>query len=175
MGKETLPDPFVALAREAVEEYVRLARTASPAVPLPRELQSRAGAFICLKKHGRLRGCIGTIEAAQPNLAQEIIENAVSAAVRDPRFDPVAEDELDDLEYAVDVMSTPEAIAGFAELDPKRYGVIVESGPKRGLLLPDLEGIDTVEEQVNIAMRKAGIFDGEPLTLYRFEVERHDG
>ena len=174
MLKDTLGDPLVALAREAVEEYIRFGRVKLVPDPVPTELTDMAGAFICLKKHGQLRGCIGTIEPSEPNLASEIINNSISAAVNDPRFDPVCEDELDHLHYTVDVLGGPEQIHGLEDLDVKRYGVIVESGCKRGLLLPDLEGVDTVEEQVSIAKRKAGIWTDEPMILYRFEVVRHD-
>lgn len=175
MVKGTEGDPLVSLARETIEEYIRYGRVTQVPVPMPPELEMRAGAFVCLKKHGQLRGCIGTIEPTQPNLAAEIVQNAISSSTRDPRFEPVYEDELDDLEYTVDVLSAPHPVESLDDLDPKRYGVIVESGFKRGLLLPDLEGVDTVEDQVSIAMRKAGIYDGEPITLYRFEVRRHEG
>lgn len=175
MVKGTEGDPLVALAKDAVEEYVRFGRVTPTPTPLPPELMARAGAFVCLKKHGRLRGCIGTIEPTQPNLAAEVIHSAISAATEDPRFEPVSVDELPELEYTVDVLSAPERVDSLADLDPKRYGVIVQSGYKRGLLLPDLEGVDTVEDQVSIAMQKAGIWDGEPVTLYRFQVKRHGG
>lgn len=173
MIKGTDRDIFVALAQDAVEEYVRFRRITPVPSPLPPEFVVPAGVFVCLKKFGQLRGCIGTIEPAHPNLAAEIINNAISAAVSDPRFDPVTVDELPYLHYTVDVLSAPQRVTSMDELDPKLYGVIVESGFKRGLLLPDLEGVDTVEEQVGIAMRKAGIRDGEPITLYRFQVTRH--
>ncbi|MHB0912983.1 MAG: AmmeMemoRadiSam system protein A [Armatimonadota bacterium] len=173
MVKGVQSDILVALAREAVEEYVRTRQVTAAPLPAPPELSERAGAFICLKKHGQLRGCIGTIEAVHPDLAHEIINNAISAAIDDPRFEPVDSEELDDLEYTVDVLSAAEPVTSLDELDPKRYGVIVQSGMRRGLLLPDLEGVDTVEEQVGIAMRKAGIFEGEPVDLYRFQVTRH--
>lgn len=175
MVKGTESDRLVSLARDTVEEYVRTGRVTSIPVPIPPELEMQAGAFICLKKHGQLRGCIGTIEPTQPNLAAEIVMNAISASTRDPRFEPVDVDELDDLEYSVDILSAPEQVDGLEDLDPKMYGVIVESGYKRGLLLPDLEGVDTVEDQVMIAMHKAGIHSDEPVTLYRFEVRRHGG
>lgn len=175
MVKGTKGDPLVALARETVEDYIRFGRIRPTPAPIPPELEMRAGAFVSLKKHGQLRGCIGTVEPSQPNLAAEIIQNAVSAAVRDPRFEPVTTDELGDLEITVDVLSPPQQVLSLAELDPKQYGVIVESGSKKGLLLPDLDGIEGVEDQVSIARRKAGIFDDEPLTLYRFEVRRHGG
>ena len=135
--------------------------------------QNRAGVFVSIHKDGKLRGCIGTFLPTRDSIAQEIISNAVSAATRDPRFDPVRPDELDRLEINVDVLSAPEKISGPEELDVKRYGVIVSSGGKRGLLLPDLDGVDTVDEQVDIARRKGGIREGEPVTLERFEVVRH--
>ena len=126
-----------------------------------------------IHKHGRLRGCIGTILPVTESLAKEIIDNAVSAAVRDPRFDPVRPDELPWLELSVDVLEAPEPIGSPAELDVKRYGVIVTNGRRKGLLLPDLEGVDTVEDQIAIAKRKAGIGPNEPVELERFEVIRH--
>ena len=135
--------------------------------------ETRAGAFVSLHKHGKLRGCIGTISPTAKNVAEEIIQNAVNAAVRDPRFDPVTEDELKWLEINVDVLGKPEPIASIADLDVKRYGVIVTCGHRRGLRLPDLDGVDTPEQQVEIAMRKGGIREHEQYTLERFEVIRH--
>jgi AmmeMemoRadiSam system protein A len=167
--------PHVKLARAAVEQYVRRGRVIDLPEDTPDELTGvRAGAFVCLKSHGSLRGCIGTIEPVRRSLAEEIIENAVSAATRDPRFLPVEPGELDDLHVSVDVLSPPEPIDGPDQLDVKRYGVIVERGARRGLLLPDLEGVDTVEQQVEIARHKAFIGDSEPIKLYRFEVKRHE-
>lgn len=174
MGKSSGDDPLVALARQTIEAYVRNGVVPEIDVPIPAELEARAGAFVCLKCKGELRGCIGTIEATQPNLASEIVQNAISAALRDPRFEPVICDELDDLDVTVDVLGAAERIHSLNDLDPKVYGVIVESGFKRGLLLPDLEGVDTVEQQVSIALRKAGIYADEPVTVYRFEVTRHE-
>ena len=167
-------DPFVRLARETVEEYVTERKT--PAVPewVTAEMtRDRAGVFVSIHKEGRLRGCIGTFLPTRENIAKEIISNAVSAAVRDPRFDPISPEELKWLEINVDVLSAPERIGGPEELDVRRYGVIVSSGSRRGLLLPDLDGVDTVEEQVDIARRKGGIRENEPVTLERFEVVRH--
>ena len=120
-----------------------------------------------------MRGCIGTIASTQKNLALEIIHNAVSAVSKDPRFDPVEEDELQYLDINVDVLGEAEPIKSLSELDVKKYGVIVQSGYKRGLLLPDLDGVDTVEQQVDIARRKGGISPGEKIDLFRFEVVRH--
>ena len=134
----------------------------------------RAGAFVSLHKNGQLRGCIGTIIAMRETLADEIIENAISASTRDPRFSPVTEKELEELEYSVDVLGETEKIASEKELDVRRYGVIVTKGMKRGLLLPNLDGVDTVEEQLRIAKQKAGLSPEERgCALERFEVVRH--
>ncbi|MBO7403930.1 MAG: AmmeMemoRadiSam system protein A [Clostridia bacterium] len=167
-------DPWVELAWKSVESYV-LTRKVLPVPPgLPDALlHTRAGAFVSIHKQGQLRGCIGTISPTKDSLAEEIIANAVSASSRDPRFDPIRPDELPCLEISVDVLGEPESIDTAAELDVKRYGVIVTKGMRRGLLLPDLEGVDTVEEQISIARRKAGIGAGEKVSLERFEVIRH--
>ena len=167
-------DDFVKLARYSLETFVKTHKPAALPENLPEELLNRrAGAFVSLHKDGNLRGCIGTIMATRNNLAEEILQNAISACSRDPRFDPVQEDELDDLEYSVDVLGEAERTFTIKDLDAKRYGVIVENGGRRGLLLPDLEGVDTPEEQIAIAKRKAGIRPEEKVTLWRFEVIRH--
>jgi hypothetical protein len=137
-------------------------------------MKEKAGAFVSIhKKNGRLRGCIGTFEPTQNNIAQEVVANAISSASRDPRFEAVTPDELRDLEYTVDVLTAPEEISGPEQLDPKRYGVIVEAGDRRGLLLPDLEGVDSCVDQINICCQKGGIGPEEPKQLYRFEVKRY--
>jgi len=164
---------LVDLARRTIETYVRERRQISPPAELPPDLPTRSGVFVSLHAHGDLRGCIGTIEPTQPSLAQEVIHNAIMAATRDPRFPPVEPHELASLEISVDVLSPPEPVPSEAELDPRQYGVIVESSYRRGLLLPDLPGVDTVECQVDIARRKAGIRRGEPIRLYRFRVHRY--
>jgi AmmeMemoRadiSam system protein A len=128
---------------------------------------------VSLHRFGELRGCIGTFEPTQKNVAGEIISNAVSSAIRDPRFPPVAPEELADLEYSVDVLTAPKPVEDEKKLDPKKYGVIVECGFRRGLLLPDLEGVDSVDEQINICRMKAGIQPDEPVNLYSFEVKRY--
>ena len=167
-------DQYVMLAKKSLEYYVKYNRKMEVPEGLNSELMNeRRGAFVSIKKHGMLRGCIGTIEPTKRNLAEEIIENAISAGTRDPRFPPVTEEELPELVYSVDVLKEPEVVSSMDELDPKRYGVIVSKGFRRGLLLPDLEGIDTPEEQVEIALQKAGIFKFEKYTLERFEVVRH--
>jgi AmmeMemoRadiSam system protein A len=165
--------PLVELAAQAIDTYVRTGKQMAPPSPLPAELQHRAGAFVSLHAAGSLRGCIGTIEPSQPNLALEVIHNAILAASEDPRFPPLTAAELARLEISVDVLSPPEPISSPDQLDPKVYGVIVQSGFRRGLLLPDLEGVDTVECQLDIARRKAGIHPSERVQLYRFRVHRH--
>jgi len=165
--------PFVRLARLSLETFVRERRQIQPPPGCP-GLDRRAGAFVSLKKHGELRGCIGTIEATTPNLAEEIIRNAIQAGTADPRFYPVTEDELDDLVYSVDVLEPPEPVFGPADLDPKVYGVIVTNGRRTGLLLPDLEGIETAEQQLAIARQKAGLAPDDPdVRVYRFRVTRY--
>ncbi len=172
--KRKAEDAYVQLARMTVETYVRSGKKTEVPEYCPEEmLEKRAGVFVSIHKEGKLRGCIGTILPTRTCVADEIIENAVSASSRDPRFSPVRPDELEQLEIHVDVLTEPEAIGSKDELDVKRYGVIVTSGHKRGLLLPDLDGVDTVDEQVAIAMRKGGIRDGEKTVLERFEVVRH--
>ena len=168
-------DPYVQLARKSVEYYILHHRKLALPQDLPPELTSRrAGAFVSIHEHGKLRGCIGTIAPVQESLAQEIIDNAVSASTRDPRFDPIRPDELKWLEISVDVLGEAEPIRSAAELDVKRYGVIVTKGRKRGLLLPDLDGVDTVEQQIAIAKSKAGIAEWDRnVQLERFEVVRH--
>ena len=164
----------VRLALAAVEAHVKEGRVIDvPPTASEELLGTRAGVFVCIKTNGQLRGCIGTIEPVQGCVAEEIIANAISAASKDPRFMPVDERELPTVEYSVDVLTAPEAINGISELDPKVYGVIVESGARRGLLLPDLDGVDTAEEQVDIARHKAVISPSDPIKLYRFRVIRH--
>ena len=167
-------DAYVSLARMSLEYYVRTGRVMKMPAETPEEMKNRqAGAFVSVHEHGRLRGCIGTIFPTEPSLAEEIIQNAVSAAARDPRFSPIREEELPYLEISVDVLGTPEDIDSAEQLDVKKYGVIVSSGRKKGLLLPDLDGVDSVEQQIQIASQKGGIRPGEPVRLQRFEVIRH--
>ena len=164
--------PIVKLAKAAVETFVNERKMITPEELTP-EMQERAGVFVSLKKHGELRGCIGTFEPTRANVAEEIIHNAISSAMRDPRFEPVQDCELPDLEYSVDILTSPEPVSSPEELDPKKYGVIVERGFRRGLLLPDLEGVDTVDRQIAICRMKAGIGENEPVKLYRFQVRRY--
>ena len=163
---------LVELARKSVETYVNKGEVFQ-LQELPPELMARAGVFVSIYKGGELRGCIGTYEPQKANIAEEVIANAISSATRDPRFLRVRPDELKDLEYSVDVLTTPQPVPSKDHLDPRRYGVIVEAGFKKGLLLPDLAGVDTVDYQIDICRQKAGIAPDEPIRLYRFEVRRY--
>ena len=170
--------PLVALAREAIERRVRDGIRLEPPRQVPPEFQRQAGAFVTIHRHGKLRGCIGTIQPTCDNVAAEVIQNAISAAERDPRFPPMSRDELADMDVKVDVLGEPEPVDSLDQLDPKRYGLIVQSERRpyrRGLLLPDLEGIDSVETQVYWTRHhKAGITDpDEPVKMFRFEVARY--
>lgn len=167
-------DIYVKLARSALETYIREDRIIKIPDGLPKEMTSgRAGTFVSIKKSGQLRGCIGTIEPVRDSIAEEIIQNAISSGTGDPRFDPVEIAELDQLVYSVDILGKAESIKSLNELDVIRYGVIVRSGRRSGLLLPNLEGVDTPEQQVSIALQKAGIRSGEKYEMERFEVVRH--
>ena len=175
-------DGYVKLARASLESYIKNGKKLS--VPkdipddilkiLPKEIfEKQAGAFVSIHKNGELRGCIGTIAPTTDSVAEEIVNNAISASTRDPRFEPITEEEFEWLEINVDVLGEPEDIDSRDELDVKRYGVIVSCGYRRGLLLPDLEGVDDVDTQVDIAMRKGGISPTDDYRLQRFEVIRH--
>ncbi|MDY6794306.1 MAG: AmmeMemoRadiSam system protein A [Actinomycetota bacterium] len=167
--------PQARLAREAIEAWVREGKKISSASQpdLQKLLSEKSAAFVSIKKKGSLRGCIGTFQPTRDSLAEEIIGNAISAASRDPRFPPLREEELEDVDIGVDVLGEPEPIPDAGYLDPRRFGVIVRSGNRLGLLLPDLEGVDTVDQQLEIARRKAGIASHEPVQLLRFTVERY--
>lgn len=168
-------DDFIRLARTTIETYVRTGNIPDIPKDLPSEMSSqKAGVFVSIKEDGRLRGCIGTICAVQSSIAEEIIANAVSASTKDPRFSPIEPWELERLTISVDVLGEAEKIDSPEQLNPARYGVIVTKGRKRGLLLPNLEGVDTIEEQLAIAKRKAGIREDDPVELERFEVIRHE-
>lgn len=166
--------PYVELAKKAITEYVKNKKVLPVPDMVPPEMQKKAGVFVSLKKHGKLRGCIGTFMPAHRNIYEEIVRNAIAAATEDPRFSPVREDELEEISYSVDVLSSPERVTDISELDPKKYGIIVAKGYRKGLLLPDLEGVDTVEEQLTIAKIKAGIEPSDnDLEIFKFTVKRY--
>lgn len=167
-------EPYpVRLARETVEHYVDTGQI-TPPTEVPPEFERSGGAFVSIYKEGQLRGCIGTLESAQRNLAWEIALNAISSATDDPRFDPISAPELELLEYSVDVLSELEPVDHVSDLDPRKYGVVCQKGRRRGLLLPDLPGIESVEDQIDIARKKAGIRSWETdVRLFRFTVERY--
>jgi AmmeMemoRadiSam system protein A len=164
----------VGLARHAVELYVTERRVLSAPTPVIGQLAERAGVFVCIKRrNGELRGCVGTVAPERKNIAEEIIHNAIVAATEDPRFAATHSEELEDLVYSVDILSVPEPVSDMAELDPAIYGVVVEDeDERRGLLLPGLAGVETAQQQVAIAMKKAKIPDGAPIQCFRFTVKR---
>ncbi len=164
---------LVQLAREAIREYLEKREILRLPDKLNQESRERHGVFVCLKEKGKLRGCIGTYEPVTSCVAEEVIQNAICAAIRDPRFMPVTLSGLKEIDISVDILNPPEPINSIHELDSKRYGVIVKSRGRCGLLLPDIEGVDTAEEQVEIAKEKAGIGPNEPVELFRFEVRRY--
>ena len=171
MRKENFP---VDLAWWTLKEFLGEKKVPSP-LNIPLEFQKKAGVFVSLHKKGELRGCIGTYLPTQKNIAEEIIRNTISAATQDPRFPPVREGELKEIEISVDILSEPELIHSLDDLNPRKYGVIVSKEWQKGLLLPDLEGVNTVETQLRIAKQKAGLL-GVPLTqleIYRFTVTRY--
>jgi len=168
-------NPYTSLARRALEHYILTGDILEPEESLPDALLSnKAGVFVTLKEYNMLRGCIGTTAPTEENIAKEIIQNAISAGTKDPRFRPVEEDELPDIIYSVDVLEEPESIESIDELDVNKYGVIVQKGLRRGLLLPNLYGIDTPEEQVAIALEKARIEPHEKYKMKRFKVVRYE-
>ncbi len=169
-NKESLP---VRIARESLETYIKEGNQITPPVDIPEEFKGNAGVFVSLKKEGNLRGCIGTVEAVWPTVMEEIIHNAVSAGTRDPRFSRISSEELNELEYSVDILQPAEPVQDISKLDPKKYGVIVESGSKSGLLLPNLDGVETPEKQIVIALNKANISQKEDYKIKRFEVKRY--
>ncbi len=168
----TLQHPYVSLAQESVHHYLNYSEKLSCPDPLSKDLTSRSGTFVSIKKLKQLRGCIGTLEPCEPNLAMEIIENALKAALHDPRFSPITAEELQDLTYSIDVVRPLEKILDASELDPTVYGLVVRCNGKQGVLLPDLEGVDSTEEQIQICRAKGKIPDDEPIEMYRFKVDR---
>ena len=169
---ETELHPLVQLAKDTVENYIRTGKIIKPEL-LSEEMKEQAGVFVSIKKRGNLRGCIGTFEPTKDNVAEEIIHNAIQSATQDPRFDRINPSELEDLEYSVDILTHAQPVDDYRKLDPKKQGIIVQSGWRRGLLLPDLETVDTVEQQIEICMIKAGIRHSESIEISSFEVRRY--
>lgn len=173
--KKEEKDPYIELARKTIETYIIEGKVLPLANNLPIEIyEKKAGCFVTLEIFGNLRGCIGTIAPTKENLGQEIIRNAIASSTEDPRFPPVGKDEIDKLDISVDILEKAEPINSIDMLDPKRYGVIVSCGYRKGLLLPNLQGVDTAQEQISIALSKAGIGPKEDYKLERFEVVRHE-
>ena len=167
-------DEYINLARNSIKNYILYNRKIEVPKNISDELiNKKGGVFVSIHEHDRLRGCIGTIYPTTTNIAEEIINNAISAATKDYRFEPISKEELDYLEINVDILGEKEIINSLDELDIKKYGIIVTSGYKRGLLLPDIEGINSIDEQIKIARKKGNIEDNEEITIERFEVIRH--
>ncbi|MFH1423628.1 MAG: AmmeMemoRadiSam system protein A [Candidatus Nealsonbacteria bacterium] len=169
-------NPYVLLAKEAVENYIGDRKVIESPKDLPKEFfERKAGVFVTIEKEGRLRGCIGTYLPVRDNIAEEIIHNAIAAATEDYRFGAIKKTELPRLSYSVYLLNKPEKISDIAELDPKKFGIIVKAGEKSGLLLPDLEGVNTVAEQISICCQKGGIMlKQENVEIYKFTVEKYE-
>ena len=165
--------PLVELAKKSIEAYIKEGKVIEPPNPLSPEMNQKAGVFVCIKRDNQLRGCVGTSSPSSACVAIETIKNAISAATKDPRFNPVGKDELEGLEYCVDVLSSPEKVTDIKELNPKKYGIVLVCGNRKGLLLPDIEGVDTADEQIRITRLKACILPEEEPEMYRFEVKRY--
>jgi len=166
---------YITLAKSAVETNIREGKIISPPPDLPKDfLVRKSGVFVTIENNNQLRGCIGTYLATTKNIAEEIIRNAIAASTQDSRFDPITKEELAHLSYTVYILNPPEQIKNVQDLNPKKYGVLVKFGFKSGLLLPDLEGVDTIEQQLAIACSKAGIYpETDKMAIYRFTVEKH--
>jgi len=156
------------LGRRAIDTYLRTRRLIEPPDPVPAHLQLPSAVFVTLRKHGELRGCVGSVRPTEPTAARELIRYVVASAVRDPRFDPVRLDEVADLTIKVQLLDPAEPITDISALDPTTYGIIVRWGDRQALLLPGLEGIDTPEQQILAVCEKAGIDRHAPLVLERF-------
>ena len=164
--------PLVSLAIRSVQHHIEKGRPLPWPDPLPEAMETQAGTFVSIKKNSLLRGCIGTIQPKYANLAEEVIQNAIKAASEDPRFPPIEKKELDQLTITVDVLTAPEKIDDTSSLDVELYGLIVRSKGRQGLLLPDLENIKSVDQQLKVCLKKGGIKESDPYELFRFEVKR---
>ena len=160
------------LFRSSVQHHIEKGQPLPCPNPLPEQMNNQAGTFVSIKKNGLLRGCIGTIQPKYANLAEEVIQNAIKAANEDPRFPSIKMQELQELTFSVDVLTTPEKIDNISSLDVKRYGLIVRTKSRQGLLLPNLDNIKTVDQQLKVCLKKGGIKESEPYELLRFEVKR---
>lgn len=172
MEKSDLSQHIIDIAMNSIQKYLENNTFYQLPVILPHELKQKSACFVSLKSESILRGCIGTIEPVYSFLAKEIQNNAISAATRDPRFPPLSLDEFNSIECSVDVLMPSFKIWSISELDPVKYGVIVEKGTKRGVLLPNIDGVNEVKQQLSIAAQKAGINLTEDPNIYAFEVER---
>lgn len=170
---ETKSHPYAVLAVESVRHFLEHGVPPPRPKNLAEDLREQKGAFVTIKNGPRLRGCIGSLTPVHDNLAVEIIQNAVSAAARDPRFFPISKDELANLTFSVDVLTPLEKVDDISQLDCRKYGVAVKSGEKLGILLPDLEGVNAVQKQLEICFKKGGIGKDEPYEIFRFEVKRY--
>lgn len=169
---ETSQHPYILLAQQSIQHYLSHQTKLPCPNSLSQDLKSRSGAFVSIKKRDQLRGCIGTLEPCETNLAEEIIENALKAALHDPRFSPITTEELQDLTYSIDVVRPLEKISDVSELDPKIYGLVVRCDHRQGVLLPDLEGVHSPEKQIQICLSKGRIPEDATVEMYRFKVER---
>jgi len=174
MTSEKKPHPFVELAHTAIKTYLETGQIMAPPAPLPKNMAEPGAVFVSLHSAtGRLRGCRGTIVPTRPNLAEAIIHTAIASATDDPRFPPMVLSEMEGLQIKVDVLSQMEPVTDINTLDEKIYGVLIESGSRRALLLPDIEAVKSVPHQLELVRRKAGLLPDEPATLYRFTVTRY--
>jgi AmmeMemoRadiSam system protein A len=162
----------VELAKKTIESFITKGVVIPVPSDVPAEMKEKAGVFVSIHKGENLRGCIGTFLPTTKSVAEEIIRNAIEAATRDPRFPPIKPEELKDLDISVDVLTKPVPVKDINELNPKKWGIIVTSGGRRGLLLPDLEGVDTAAQQIEICRHKAWIEHDAPITIEKFEVRR---
>jgi len=166
---------YVLLAKEAVQTYLQKGVIITPKSDLPEEMFEKAGVFVTIEKDGKLRGCIGTFLPTKENIAQEIIANAIATATEDYRFGIIKKEELSHLSYSVSVLKKPERVKDLSELDPEKYGIMVKTKNKSGLLLPNIPGIGTKEEQIEIVCQKANIdLDKEKITIFKFKVKKYD-
>ena len=160
------------LARKAVETYITTKEMINVhEMSLKEERAQKSGVFVTINSKNNLRGCVGTIRAYHENIIEETIQNSISAAVRDKRFAPISKEEFQSLSYAVNIIDEPEVVTDMEEMDPLKYGLIVSNGYRQGILLPNIEGIRTIEEQLGNAMIKADIIQGEPVWLYKFSTK----